>query len=220
MPARNMAYPRLFRSYKVRENNAPNCHIWEAARATTAAPTFFKSISISEPGLISEEFIDAGIKCNNPAEILIREATHIFSNERPVGCLVSIGTGQKGTIGLAKPDSFQKILPLKLINVLIDIATDCEATADRLKDRFLNTPSIYFRFNVTHGVGSISLEEWERMGEIQTHTIAYLSDPLVSASIDAVVKILVRTGKHCDAEKPSIGGEGSGGVTLGSICMF
>jgi hypothetical protein len=218
MPARNMAHPRLFRSYKVRENNAPNCHIWEAARATTAAPTFFKRISISEPGLISEEFVDGALKCNNPAEIIIREATHIFNNDRSVGCILSIGTGQKGTIGMAKPDSFQKILPLKLIDVLKDIATDCEATANRLKERFLNTPDIYFRFNVTHGVGSISLAEWEKMGEIQTHTISYLSDPLVSESIDAVVKILARADKRGDPEKPSVGG-GSGGVTLGSICM-
>jgi patatin-like phospholipase/acyl hydrolase len=50
MPANNMAYPRRFRTYQVRENASVNCKIWEAARATTAAPTFFKRIAIGEEG--------------------------------------------------------------------------------------------------------------------------------------------------------------------------
>lgn len=212
VPARNMEYPRLFRSYKVRENNTPNCRIWEAARATTAAPTFFKRISISEPGLISEEFVDGAFKYNNPAEVVIKEAKHIFNTERPIGCIVSIGTGQKDTIGMAKPDSFQKILPSDLIRVLKDIATDCEATANRLKEQFLETPGTYYRFNVTHSVGSISLDEWGRLSEIQTHTIAYLFDPQVSKSVDAVVKVLAEQGKQEAAQS-------QGRVTLGSICM-
>src|SRR6266480_1092279 len=36
MPAKNMAYPRRFRTYAVREFESANCKIWEAARATTA----------------------------------------------------------------------------------------------------------------------------------------------------------------------------------------
>ncbi|KAI9815856.1 MAG: hypothetical protein M1826_001920 [Phylliscum demangeonii] len=145
MPARNMTHPRLFRTYRARENASINCKIWEAARATTAAVTFFKRIVIGQ-----EEFIDAGIKCNNPAIRLLSEAQTVFGGDRPLNCLVSIGTGDPGVIGLPNPDTFQKILPTAVINVLKKIATDCEGTAHELSERFANAASSYFRFNVTH----------------------------------------------------------------------
>jgi hypothetical protein len=42
--------PRLFRTYKVRENRSYDCTIWEACRATSAAPTYFESIGIGDEG--------------------------------------------------------------------------------------------------------------------------------------------------------------------------
>src|SRR5947209_2389498 len=110
MPARNMEYPRRFRTYPVRALASANCEIWEAARATSAAPTFFKRIAISDGGGAKEEFIDGGLGCNNPVIQVLEEARDVFGNDRAVGCLVSIGTGHPGTIGLARPDSFQKFL--------------------------------------------------------------------------------------------------------------
>ncbi|KAI9828855.1 MAG: hypothetical protein M1826_005959 [Phylliscum demangeonii] len=145
MPAHNMTHPTLLRTYGARENASVNCKIWEAARATTAAPTFFKCIVIGQ-----EEFIDAGIKCNNPAIRLLTEAQTVFGGDRPLNCLVSIGTGHPGVIGLSKPDTFQKILPTAVLNVLKKIATDCGGTAHELSERFANAASSYFRFNVTH----------------------------------------------------------------------
>ena len=89
---------------------------------------------------------------------MIEEARNIFGDARAVGCLVSIGTGHRGTIGLPKPDTFQKFLPTKLIRTLKDIATDCEITAITLDEQFGKPPDLYFRFNVTHGAEDISLE--------------------------------------------------------------
>ncbi|KAI9811698.1 MAG: hypothetical protein M1826_003109 [Phylliscum demangeonii] len=191
MPAHDMTHPRLFRTYGAREHASANCKIWKAARATTAAATFFKRIVIGQ-----EEFIDAGIKCNNPAILLLSEARTVFGDDRPLNCLVSIGTGHPGVIGLPKPDTFQKILPTAVINVLKKIATDCEGTAHDLSERFANAASSYFRFNVTHGAGSISLEEWRKMGEVITHTRAYLKETAVSASINAVVSLLCKPGDN------------------------
>ncbi|KAI9814498.1 MAG: hypothetical protein M1826_002245, partial [Phylliscum demangeonii] len=145
MPARNMTHPRLFRTYRARENASINCKIWEAARATTAAVTFFKRIAIGQ-----EEFIDAGIKCNNPAIRLLTEAQAVFGGNRTLNCLVSIGTGHPGVIGLSTPNIFQNILPTDVVEVLKQIATDCEGTAHELSERFGNAASSYFRFNVTH----------------------------------------------------------------------
>ena len=213
MAAASMAYPRRFRSYRVRENASANCEIWEAARATTAAPTFFKRMSIGAPGQVKEDFIDAGIRCNNPVKEVMEEARLVFGDERPVGCLVSIGTGHPGTIGLSKPDAFQKILPSKLIDVLKGIATDCESTAVDLTRRFRRRDDTYFRFNVTHGAGLISLEEWKKMGEVQGHTISYLQDPSVSKAIDSVVGILCASQAQTDPPAKEY-------ATLADICTL
>ena len=205
MPALDMAYPRRFRTYGVREHTSANCAIWEAARATTAAPTFFERIYIGEPGSVKEEFVDAGIGCNNPVLEVMDEAACIFGNPRPVGCIVSIGTGHPGTIGLVKPDTFQRFLPTQLIDVLKRIATDCQNTARGMDRRFATMPNVYFRFDVAHGAGTISLEEWKKMGDVISHTKAYLQDVAVDRSIDAVVDILLRNRR-------------STGVCLGHVC--
>jgi predicted acylesterase/phospholipase RssA len=203
VPANNMAYTRRFRTYRVRANASTNCRIWEAARATTAAPTFFKRIAIGEEGHAKEEFIDGALGCNNPVNQVLDEARVIFGNDRPVRCLVSIGTGHPGKIGLAKPDGFQKILPIDLIHVLKQIATDCEGTATQLKTRFENIEKFYFRFNVAHGAEGISLEEWKKMGELTEHTKAYMARK--SKKIDEVVALL--------CEKTEVR------LTLGDVCQ-
>jgi len=84
--------PEIFRSY-FGENVAPSqCKIWQAARATTAAPSFFKEITIDEPppGIA---FVDGGLKFNNPSELALREAAELWPKSKTF-CLVSIGTGQ------------------------------------------------------------------------------------------------------------------------------
>jgi predicted acylesterase/phospholipase RssA len=205
VPANNMTYARRFRTYPVRTLASANCRIWEAARATTAAPTLFKRIAIGEEGQAKEEFIDGGLGCNNPSNQVLEEARSIFGNDRQVRCLVSIGTGHPGTIGLAKPDTFQKVLPTKLIDVLKKITTDCQNTANGLSARFKDLEKFYFRFNVAHGAEGISLEEWEKMGELTEHTKAYMAEVSVSTAMDEVVDILCKSSNT--------------GVTLGSICQ-
>ena len=208
VPATNMAHPRLFRSYTVRENASTNCRIWEAARATTAAPTFFKHITIKDDGGAREDFLDGGLRYNNPAQLVLSEALTVFGGASKLGCLVSVGTGHPGTIGLSQPDAFQKILPTEMIGVLKQIATNCEQTAQELARRFLQLPDQYFRYSVSHGVGSVSLEEWKKIDEVQVHTKVYLADVGVSSSINKLVDILCRAS---EIQRPEL--------SLQSICQ-
>jgi len=71
--AHNMNIPMLFRSYKSHETH-PECKIWEAARATSAAPTFFKRIEIGR----AQPFIDGGVGRNNPSWVVLDEANTLF----------------------------------------------------------------------------------------------------------------------------------------------
>ncbi|KAF2837026.1 FabD/lysophospholipase-like protein [Patellaria atrata CBS 101060] len=192
MPAGNLAHPRLFRTYSVRELRSPNCEIWQACRATSAAPTFFKRISIGDEGHTMEDFIDGALGCNNPVNELLEEARKVFGSDRKVGCLISIGTGHPGPIGLATPDSAQRLIPTDLIGVLKKIVTDCERVAERLEQRFQDCPGFYFRFSIIHGAAGISLEEWERMGELKQHTIAYMTETRVHKALNEVVERLCK----------------------------
>jgi len=59
--------PRCIATYPPRVGRFFPSTIWEAARATSAAPMFFKSITIGQAGM-TEEFIDGGLGANNPTE--------------------------------------------------------------------------------------------------------------------------------------------------------
>ncbi|KAH0551461.1 hypothetical protein GP486_007324, partial [Trichoglossum hirsutum] len=182
--------PRLFRSYSADKNEGYNCTIWEAGRATSAAPTFFKRIQIGPSGL-QEDFIDAGIGCNNPVKQLIGEAELIFGEARDVACIVSIGTGKPKVTGFKKPAFFlQRLFPLDLVEVLKKMATDSEATAADMSQRYKHYPGVYYRLNVERGLENVSLEEWEKLGEVKTHTLEYLNQDDISQNIDNIVAAL------------------------------
>jgi len=78
VPGVNANYPRLFRTYKVSKNESANCTIWEAARATTADTPLFSPIEISEPHGIGEIFSGGALIYNNPSELVLDEAMHIW----------------------------------------------------------------------------------------------------------------------------------------------
>lgn len=63
-----------FKTYNIGDDFR-ECKVWEIARATSAATTFFPSISYSMQEI---EFIDAGFGHNNPTEVLISEAASLF----------------------------------------------------------------------------------------------------------------------------------------------
>jgi len=139
----NANIPVLFRSYESLEPH-PNCCIWEAARATSAAPTFFKRIEIGR----AQPYIEGGLGRNNPSRVVLDEAKALFGT-RHIGCLMSIGTGQVKTIGVRKPGFFQQIVPTDIVDALRAIANDCEdspesATYDRAA-RYERNWSIYLK---------------------------------------------------------------------------
>ncbi|CAE7168497.1 unnamed protein product [Rhizoctonia solani] len=165
--------PVHFRTYDSTWNPMPNCKIWEAARATSAAPTYFKSITINDEG-IPLTFVDGGLAVNNPTARVLLEAKHVFP-DHPVSCILSIGTGQAKTINMSKPSAASKLIPdLQLADAVKKMATDCEKVADELAGRFIRYPGLYFRFNVDQGMQDIGLGAFEKLSELAAHTGAYL----------------------------------------------
>jgi len=164
--------PHLFRTYQAPKNRTYNCTIWESARATTAAPAFFKRIVIGEPAA-SHPYIDGGVGCNNPITQVLEEASLVFP-DRQVACIISIGAGQADTICIPEPRGLQRVLPLDVVEAMQEIATDCERSAETVARRFQGTSNVYFRYNVEQGLQNVGLAQWERLDEVTAHTEHYL----------------------------------------------
>ncbi len=88
------APPTIFRSYNAEGVTRSKCAIWEAARATSAAPSFFKPISIKIPPP-AITYVDGALGYNNPSQLALLEAQRIWNCADKEACLVSIGTGQQ-----------------------------------------------------------------------------------------------------------------------------
>ncbi|KAK3325058.1 acyl transferase/acyl hydrolase/lysophospholipase [Apodospora peruviana] len=140
----------------------------QAARATSAATSFFDPIEIG-----NEEFVDGATPANNPITEVWSEAYDLFSDsgdsswdlEENISCLVSIGTG------VPNPRPFGDD-PLRIGAKLVKIATDTEKKAEDFAKHHprLCKEGHYFRFNVRKGLENIGLEEEAKYMEIISST--------------------------------------------------
>src|SRR5213078_4792779 len=87
VPTKAGGVPVRLRTYDTETDLAIPASIWQAARATSAALTYLPPIIIDDV-----EYCDGGFGWNNPVEEAIAEA-HMLWPKRPIGCLVSVGTG-------------------------------------------------------------------------------------------------------------------------------
>lgn len=178
----------LFRNYESVDNIHPKCKIWEATRATSAAPTFFKPMSIER----DQTYLDGGMGRNNPALVVLEEARNLWPGRR-VQYLVSIGTGQGKVIGLEQnPGFFHRKLPMDVINALKGMVTDCGAThEDVLKESKRDSwDEAYHRLNVDQGLQLVPFEKWEKLPDVEAQTNAYLAKAEVKAAVERLANAM------------------------------
>jgi len=145
--------------------------IWEAARATSAASTFFEPIKVGADG---EEFIDGATGANNPIDQVVAEARDIWtpktSLEPKLHCIVSIGTG------VPEVNAFGTTLR-QVGETLKTMATETEKTAEKFRrdNPQLHEQCRYFRFNVLRGLEKVGLEEAGKRAIIVAATRRYIA---------------------------------------------
>jgi hypothetical protein len=194
--------PTLFRSYQCSGYNADKCTIWEAGRATSARPTFFKPIKIAIPPP-GATFIDGGLTHNNPAELALSEAQRIWSTVKRF-CLVSVGAGRSKAVKIVDTNSKQlqrlhsKMATLrvkltmasraaagqkalaKIREACVELASNSEHVHQQLLkistsiDPEKRFP--YHRFNVERDMHEIELQEWKQMEAVGAYTAAYMEE--------------------------------------------
>lgn len=172
------APPTLFTTYDT-SAAFDGCTIWQIARATSAATTFFKPIKLGRDKI---DFVDAGFGHNNPCEVLIEAAQREFPDRNHLQVL-SIGTGL-GEVVSIKDNRFSILKALK------KMATTSKTVAMRLEDRYGGTGS-YHRFNVERGLEDVTLSDWQKTSNISAHTSNYLREN--RRAIDGFVSIFLST---------------------------
>jgi patatin-like phospholipase/acyl hydrolase len=167
MPSDNIGKTDIVRSFDgdegAQDNWDEDVKIWEAARATTAASSFFKPQRLGK-GASARTYIDAAIGVNNPVSILLPEAVKEFGAGRRFGCVVSIGTGTRDVKLERSVGGFESILKFRgvvyfvhLINTLKNQATDAEEAHRQLESQLLSSPGTYYRFNVPDAAAQVKL---------------------------------------------------------------
>ncbi|TVY60674.1 Calcium-independent phospholipase A2-gamma [Lachnellula suecica] len=147
---------------------------WEAARATSAATTFFDDIKIGGEG-----FVDGATGQNSPIATMWTEAGDIFKQKGAAGwrledhvqCFVSIGTG------VPSLQAFGESL-LDVAKTIASIATDSMTAAEDFQRHHSNMVSgnRFFRFNVQRGLETVGLEEAKKQDEIKAATRKYIQE--------------------------------------------
>lgn len=204
--------PYLFRSYDhhphvppyVQERNpgySQRARIWQVARATTAAPTYFDPIVIDNC-----RYGDGGFGANNPIFEIYHEVCQMNGDKKECfNLLMSIGTGCPRRIDRYGESSIRKYFAF--MKAARKLASDAEIAHENFHRTF-NGQIPYHRFSVPYQenqgrtqqpavpqkpLGDIKLDEWqpETLSSIRNATENYLSDPNVSEDLSKIAKRLV-----------------------------
>lgn len=130
---RNYDYPVRVQSQYI---GSANYRIWEAIRASGAAPGYFEEHHLN--GLLHQ---DGGIMINNPTALAIHEARLLWPSDY-IQCVFSLGSGR---FIPATNTAFTSTTLKTKVQKIIDSATDTEAVHISMND--LLSPGTYFRFN-------------------------------------------------------------------------
>lgn len=86
--------PYFFKSHRAKESSERDILMWKAARATSAAPTYFEPFKINIEGPLEYlALIDGGVYANNPAACALVEGAADFSAPPSEVFMLSVGTG-------------------------------------------------------------------------------------------------------------------------------
>lgn len=158
------ASTHMFRTYSqtlASDNSLPkpatDCQIWEVARATSAAPYFFPSVTIGQTN-----FIDGGFGSNNPA----REALGDIQASRkavspyiqlPKILIISVGSGVRSQVSVSDSSNPKNYL----VAAARSLITDTEAAHRDMKVVSEAQGIDYFRFAVDSGLSDLAIDSWE-----------------------------------------------------------
>ncbi|KAG6365652.1 hypothetical protein INS49_007263 [Diaporthe citri] len=173
--------PHLFRSYATVENDrhphnpgpADTCLIWEAGRATSAAPNYFEPIKIG-----GHTYYDGGVGYNDPTEEVYRDVLMRIGcdsrDQMPIALILTLGTGTeptlkqkaKGLVGTGKALIKEQRVVERLIKIYRRVvkegAINAMGVAKRMRERAERRGFKYFKWDGGEEVGALGLDNCKR----------------------------------------------------------
>jgi hypothetical protein len=142
--------------------------IWQALRATMAAPTLFDPVDVA-----AVELTSGALASNNPVRELWLEAADAWPKNYAmdkISCMISLGTG------IPPIRSFQTTAS-GLSKSLAALVTETEKTAESFRREHyeLGADHRYHRFSVTHGLESVGLEDYSSSALVVASTRNYIA---------------------------------------------
>lgn len=163
--------------------------LWEAVRASAAAPGYFSEYRVGDLILL-----DGGLFVNNPTAIALHEAKQLWP-EADLQCVLSVGTGRHEPIATTSESSINWGTRIRTI---LNSATDTEGVHTTMHD--LLPGNVYFRFN-PYLSDEIGLDEIaaDRLAMMMEDTSLYLRKN--EAKIEEAVRALVKSKNPLDRAK-------------------
>jgi hypothetical protein len=161
-----------------------------------ATPPYFVPVQI---GRSHQSFVGGAVGTNNPTRELLKEASAVFGNERRVAQILSVGCAIPPVQSLEAMTN--EAGPSRLLK---EIPIDCQTVATELTARLYNVDA-YVRLSVEKGIGSIEVDQWGTLGDIEAHTARYIESQTISHALETSLKRLKRR---------------SGTVTLGHLSKW
>ncbi|USP75150.1 hypothetical protein yc1106_02424 [Curvularia clavata] len=169
-----LGLPRVLSTY---DPNDRTTRIWEALRATSAAPTFFEEMQFGTPKVT---YLDGGVGFNNPCAEVDYAAKALWE-DRSIGVILSVGTGLQSIPSVKKIASWLPFglgTDLSIASALTGMATSTARVDNEMRRMYTNSDTKYFRFDVDRGLADVSLEQWMKEDEMASLTELYMTDSL------------------------------------------
>jgi hypothetical protein len=183
------------RPWPGRTNPYETCRVCDAARATSAAPTYFKEKKVGKKVLV-----DGGYgETNNPSLNAYRHylfnpqnAPELTSSDDIQWVNIGTGTWPKNAPPPTQP-WLRYLLPeaantmLNSVRDLMAIATECETTADHMRTyERIQEQFTFWRFSADTGLHTIALDRHDELEKIEQRTIEYLQKKSVEEELEQV----------------------------------
>ncbi|KAB5589238.1 Patatin-like phospholipase [Ceratobasidium theobromae] len=161
--------PVLMRSYPG-DPKLKGIKIWEAARATSAAPVFFRPL-IAGPEEIS--YIDGAVSGNsNPSLLALEEIEKLWPKERKIGLFLSLGTGSPNQVALQGQVTQ---LAFALANLTTNTIHVHEKAVLWFTQHFTDkSQNPYERFTVESSIQGVRMDDHSSLPKIAEETTVYL----------------------------------------------
>ncbi|KAH6665502.1 acyl transferase/acyl hydrolase/lysophospholipase [Halenospora varia] len=166
------------RTYDSKKGVASPCKIWEACRATSAAPLYFPPIDIN-----GHTYYDGGVNSNNPIKDVYEEA-EAQGLENDIEAIVSIGTGKPLQLNPGRT-------AYEALSYAVKRMTGTESDHLDFKKRPEATNK-YFRFNEEDELHKIDMADWKQVGRVEELACAYVSKPHIKAMIEQCARKIAK----------------------------